>query len=227
MPIKDVKIEESWKEVLSEEFEKLYFENIKNSLLQSKKEGKQIYPPGPLIFNAFDTTPFGKVKVVIVGQDPYHNPGEAMGLCFSVPEGVRVPPSLVNIFKEIKDDLGLVPPGHGNLTEWAEQGVFLLNAFLTVEHRKPASHRSVGWEKFTDSVIVKLSELKKGLVFLLWGRFAQSKGVLIDQSKHYVLTAPHPSPLARGGFFGNRHFSKTNELLISQGKEPINWQINQ
>lgn len=227
MPIKDVKIEESWKEVLSEEFEKHYFENIKNSLLQSKKEGKQIYPPGPLIFNAFDTTPFGKVKVVIVGQDPYHNPGEAMGLCFSVPEGVRVPPSLVNIFKEIKDDLGLVPPGHGNLTEWAEQGVFLLNAFLTVEHRKPASHRSVGWEKFTDSVIVKLSELKKGLVFLLWGRFAQSKGVLIDQSNHYVLTAPHPSPLARGGFFGNRHFSKTNELLISQGKEPINWQINQ
>ena len=225
MNAKQVIMEDSWKDALSEEFEKEYFERIKQSLLNSRTTGRKVYPPGPLIFNAFNSTPFQKTKVIIVGQDPYHGPGEAMGLCFSVPKGVRVPPSLMNIYKELSTDLNHSIPNHGDLTHWAEQGVFLLNSILTVEHKRPASHRSIGWEQFTNEVIKTLSKKKEGLIFLLWGRYAQSKSDLIDQVQHYVLSAPHPSPLARGGFFNCRHFSKTNELLEKRGLEPIDWQI--
>lgn len=221
----DVKIEESWKKVLSEEFAKKYFDQIKQRLVETRSKGKKIYPPGSLIFNAFDSTPFERVKAVVVGQDPYHGPGEAMGLCFSVPRGIRVPPSLQNIYKEIYTDLGYDIPSHGDLTSWTSQGVLLLNAILTVEHRQAASHRSFGWEQFTDAVIKKLSDIRDNLVFLLWGRFAQSKSNLVDQSKHHVLTAPHPSPLAQG-FLGCKHFSKTNELLAKNGFEIIDWKIS-
>ena len=225
MNSKQVKMEDSWKEVLSDEFEKKYFDEIKQGLLKSRAMGRKVYPPGPLIFNAFNSTPFQNTKVIIVGQDPYHGPGEAMGLCFSVPKGIRVPPSLKNIYKELNTDLGHSIPTHGDLSDWAQQGVFLLNAILTVEHKRPASHRSIGWEQFTDKVIQTLSKKKEGLIFLLWGRYAQSKSSLINQAKHYVLLAPHPSPLARGGFFDCRHFSKTNELLVKQDLEPVDWQI--
>jgi uracil-DNA glycosylase len=219
----NVKIEASWKAVLAPEFEKEYFDRIRSFLVAEKKANKTIYPPGPLIFNAFNHTPFDKVKVVILGQDPYHNPGEAMGLCFSVPRGVNIPPSLINIYKEINTDLGLPVPKHGDLTSWADQGVLLLNAMLTVEARQPASHQHIGWQTFTDAVISTISKEKEGVVFLLWGKFAQGKKALIDELRHYVLEAAHPSPLARGAFFGCRHFSRTNELLQQQGLEPINW----
>ena len=223
--VDNVQIEAGWKAVLAEEFQQPYFTAIKSYLVEEKKAGKTIYPPGPLIFNAFNQTPFDQVKVVILGQDPYHNPGEAMGLCFSVPKGKKVPPSLVNIYKEIHRDLGLPIPSHGDLSAWASQGVLLLNAMLTVEANKPASHQKIGWQTFTDAVIRRVSEEKDGVVFLLWGKFAQGKQPLIDEMKHYVLTAPHPSPLAGDGFQGCGHFSRTNELLEKQGKSPVDWRV--
>lgn len=218
-------MEKGWKTVLAQEFQQPYFAAIKTFLVREMQAGKTIYPPGPLIFNAFNQTPFDQVKVVIIGQDPYHQPGQAMGLCFSVPKGVRVPPSLRNIYKEIKDNTGAEPPQHGDLTPWAQQGVFLLNAMLTVEHGKAGSHRKVGWQTFTDAVIKALSDKKEELVFLLWGNFAKGKKSLIDQSRHHVLEAVHPSPLAGNAFLGCQHFSKTNELLEKQGKSPIDWQL--
>ncbi|MCB9304826.1 MAG: uracil-DNA glycosylase [Lewinellaceae bacterium] len=221
----NVQIEESWKEALKKEFEQPYFQALVTFLRNEKKNGKTIYPPGPLIFNAFNTTPFDEVKVVILGQDPYHNPGEAMGLSFSVPKGVRIPPSLLNIYKELKEDLGVPIPNHGDLTQWAEQGVFLLNAMLTVERNKPRSHQKAGWQAFTDAVIRHLSDQREGLVFMLWGGFARQKNQLIDGSRHLVLEAAHPSPLAGGAFFGSRHFSKANAYLEKQGKEPVDWKL--
>ena len=194
-------------------------------LHEEKAAGKTIYPPGPQIFRAFDLTPLPDVKVVILGQDPYHGPGQAMGLSFSVPDGVPAPPSLKNIFREISDDLGLQMSGRPNLEKWARQGVLLLNTALTVLAGSPASHSRIGWQEFTDAVIRTVSERCDGVVFLLWGRFAQSKASLIDSSRHLVLMAAHPSPLAGGAFFGCRHFSKTNDYLISRGKSPIDWQL--
>lgn len=219
----DVKIEESWKRALAPEFEKPYFQSLARQLHAEKREGRTIYPPGPLIFEAFGLTPFEQVKVVLIGQDPYHGPGQAEGLSFSVPHGVAVPPSLVNIYKEIESDLGVTLHKDGSLRGWAEQGVFLLNAVLTVRAGQPASHSRIGWTQFTDAVIRTLSEQREFLVFLLWGNFARSKKELIDTTRHKVLEAPHPSPLARGAFFGCRHFSKTNELLLSRGETPIDW----
>jgi uracil-DNA glycosylase len=221
-----VKIEESWKAVLDQEFQQPYFQSIATFLKKEKAAGKKIYPPGSLIFNAFNSTPFDKVKVVILGQDPYNNPGEAMGLSFSVPKGVRVPPSLRNIYKELQSDLGIAPPNHGDLTAWAAQGVFLLNAMLTVEHKTAGAHRKIGWQDFTDAVIRKLSEKREGLVFMLWGGFARKKKTLIDADKHLILEAAHPSPLAGGAFFGSAHFSKANAYLEKQGKTPINWLLS-
>ena len=222
----DVKIEASWKEVLKGEFSKPYFQQIPLHLKTEKSQGKTIYPPGSLIFNAFNTTPFDKVKVVILGQDPYHGAGQAHGLCFSVQKGVPSPPSLVNIFKELQDDIGVEIPNHGNLTHWAQQGVFLLNASLTVRAGEPMSHSKIGWAEFTDTVIKKISELKKNVVFLLWGKFAQEKRVLIDESKHCILRSVHPSPLsAHAGFFGCKHFSKTNAYLVSKGIDPVDWSL--
>ena len=220
----DVRIESSWKSVLAGEFEKPYFISLEDTLHKEKKSGKVIYPPGPLIFNAFNLTPFDRVKVVIIGQDPYHNPGQAEGLSFSVPHGTACPPSLLNIYKEIHSDLGLdLSEKDGSLEGWARQGVFLLNAVLTVRAGQPTSHSGIGWSEFTDAVIRTLSERRSGLVFLLWGNFAKSKKPLIDLSKHHVLEAAHPSPLARGAFFGCRHFSKTNDILLKQGLQPIDW----
>ncbi len=219
----NVKIEESWKKVLKDEFEQPYFQGIASYLKKTKADGKTIYPPGPLIFNAFNTTPFEEVKAVILGQDPYHRPGEAMGLSFSVPKGVCIPPSLKNIYKELNDDLGVPIPDHGDLTEWAGQGVFLLNAMLTVERSKAGSHQKIGWQHFTDAVIRKLSQEREGLVFMLWGNFAKRKKELIDEKKHLVLEAAHPSPLAGGAFFGNHHFSKANAYLEKNGKKGIDW----
>ena len=223
----NVKIEPSWKEALKNEFTKPYFLEIVTFLKIEKNAGKIIYPPGPLLFNAFNQTPFNKVKVVIIGQDPYHNPGQAHGLSFSVPNGIKPPPSLVNIYKEIQKDLGIaMPAGYGNLTRWAEQGVLLLNAILTVRANEPASHAKIGWMNFTDTVITKISDEKKGVIFLLWGKFAQEKQLLIDETKHFVLKAAHPSPFsADKGFFGCKHFSKTNELLTDQGLPPIDWKL--
>ena len=221
----NVRIEESWKEALAGEFEKDYFLELVSELHREKAAGTVIYPPGPLIFNAFDKTPLPSLKVVILGQDPYHNPGEAMGLSFSVPDGVRIPPSLRNIFKEIESDLGIRMSGSSNLEPWARQGVLLLNSILTVRAGAAASHRSLGWEYFTDAVIRCISERCEGIVFLLWGRYARSKAVLIDSSRHHVLEAAHPSPLAGGAFFGCRHFSRTNELLIEEGRSPIDWKL--
>ncbi|MBP5210537.1 MAG: uracil-DNA glycosylase [Bacteroidales bacterium] len=221
----DVTIEPSWKKVLAEEFEKPYFSSLAQYLHDEKRAGKTIYPPGRLIFNAFNLTPFDKVKVVILGQDPYHGPGQAEGLSFSVPHGITAPPSLQNIYKEIEDDLGVKVNKDGSLESWAKQGVFLLNAILTVRASQPASHSKIGWETFTDAVIKAISDNKTGVVFLLWGNFARNKKELIDSSKHYILEAAHPSPLARGAFFGCKHFSKTNEILIKNGLEPINWTL--
>ena len=219
----DVKIEESWKRVLAPEFEKPYFQELARQLHEEKRAGKTIYPPGPLIFNAFNLTPFDQVKVVIIGQDPYHGPGQAEGLSFSVPHGMPLPPSLVNIYKEIETDLGVTLHKDGSLRGWAEQGVFLLNAVLTVRAGQPTSHSRIGWAEFTDAVIRTLSDQREGLVFLLWGNFARSKRELIDTGRHTVLEAAHPSPLARGAFFGCRHFSQTNRILQSQGLAPIDW----
>jgi uracil-DNA glycosylase len=222
----DVKIEDSWKKILKDEFSKPYFQQIARHLKTEKSQGKTIYPPGSLIFNAFNTTPFNKVKVVILGQDPYHGPNQAHGLCFSVQNGIPPPPSLINIFKELHEDIGVNIPNHGNLTHWARQGVFLLNASLTVRAGEPMSHAKIGWATFTDTVIKKISEIEKHVVFLLWGKFAQEKRVLIDESKHFILKAAHPSPLsAHAGFFGCKHFSKANAWLMSKGIDPIDWQL--
>lgn len=220
-----INIESSWKHQLIDEFQKPYFNELVSFLKEEKSKGVTIYPPGPLIFNAFKLTPFDKVRVVIIGQDPYHNPGEAMGLSFSVPQTKRIPPSLVNIYKEIKKDLNIEIPLHGDLTSWANQGVFLLNAMLTVEHKKAGSHKKSGWQKFTDGVIKCLSDKKENIIFLMWGRFAQSKKSLIDETKHFVLEAAHPSPLARNAFSGCSHFSRTNEILSKLGEHPIDWKI--
>lgn len=222
----NVKIEDSWKSVLKNEFTKPYFLEAVTFLKTEKALGKTIYPPGSLIFNAFNTTPFSQVKVVLLGQDPYHGKGQAHGLSFSVPEGVKPPPSLMNIFKEMHDDIGIPFPSHGNLTKWAAQGVLLLNASLSVRENEPLSHSAIGWTLFTDSVITKISAEKKNVVFLLWGKYAQQKQELIDETKHYVLKAAHPSPFsAYSGFFGCRHFSKTNEYLVQNGIDPIDWSL--
>lgn len=222
----DVKIEASWKNVLHEEFSKPYFLQIVTFLKTERSAGKTIYPPGGLIFNAFNTTPFEKVKVVLLGQDPYHGPGQAHGLSFSVPDGIPPPPSLVNIFKELQTDIGLPVPRHGNLTHWAQQGVLLLNASLTVRANEPMSHSKIGWAEFTDTVITKISAQKKNIVFLLWGKFAQEKQVLIDETRHQLLKAAHPSPFsADKGFFGCRHFSKTNKYLTENRIDPIDWKV--
>lgn len=222
----NVKMEASWKEVLKAEFTKPYFKQIAEHLKTEKAQGKTIYPPGPLIFNAFEQTPFTEVKAVILGQDPYHNTGQAMGLSFSVPAGVPVPPSLINIFKELHSDVGAPVPKQGDLTPWARQGVLLLNASLTVRAHEPMSHSKIGWQIFTNCVIATLSQQKANVVFLLWGKFAQEKSELIDGKKHYLLKAAHPSPLsANHGFFGCRHFSKTNQYLVKKGIAPIDWAL--
>lgn len=221
----DVRIEQSWKEALADEFGKPYFESLVRFLRQEKADGRKIFPPGSQIFRAFDLTPVNQVKVVILGQDPYHGPGQAHGLSFSVPEGVPAPPSLKNIFKEIETDLGVRMSGYPNLEKWAQQGVLLLNAVLTVRSGEAASHSRIGWEQFTDAVIRCISDRCEGVVFMLWGNFARSKRDLIDSSRHHVLEAAHPSPLARGAFFGCRHFSQANTLLVSRGLSPIDWRL--
>ena len=223
----DVQIEESWKEVLKDEWNKPYFGQITAHLKTERATGATIYPPGQLIFNAFNTTPFDDVKVVILGQDPYHGKGQAMGLSFSVSDGVRPPPSLENIFKELHTDIGMPIPKSGNLTKWAQQGVFLLNAILTVRAKEPASHQKTGWQEFTNKVIQVISDKKEGVVFMLWGKFAHEKQVLIDETKHFVLKAAHPSPYsADKGFFGCKHFSKANDLLTKQCKDAIDWSLS-
>ncbi len=219
-------IEDSWKKVLAGEFQKEYFRELKSFLVEERKQHR-VYPPGSKIFAAFDYTPFTKVKVVLLGQDPYHGQGQAHGLCFSVPMGVPKPPSLVNIFKELHDDLGLAIPPHGNLEAWARQGVLLLNATLTVRANQAGSHQHKGWEQFTDAAIRALAEQRENLVFMLWGNYAQAKAELVDGNKHCILKAPHPSPFsANQGFFGCRHFSRANDFLIRAGKEPVDWQIS-
>ncbi len=219
----DVKIEQSWKELLKDEFEKEYFINLVNFVKQEYKT-RTIYPPGKDIFNAFDLCPVDKVKVVIIGQDPYHGKGQAHGLCFSVKDEITVPPSLRNIYKELNDDIGKVIPETGNLEHWAKQGVLMLNATLTVRAGQAGSHQGKGWETFTDAAIKQIAETKENLVFLLWGAYAQKKGQVINTDKHYILKSPHPSPLsAHNGFFGSKHFSKTNNFLKSIGKEEIKW----
>ena len=219
----DVKIEDSWKKQLHNEFENDYFVNLTN-FIRNEYQTKQIFPPAKLIFNAFDHTPFDKVKVVILGQDPYHNDGQAHGLSFSVNDGIQFPPSLINIFKEINTDLGIPIPKSGNLTRWADQGVLLLNATLTVQAHQAGSHQNKGWEKFTDAAIKKLAEERENIVFILWGSYAQKKAAFIDGNKHLILKSVHPSPLsAHRGFFGNKQFSQINEYLISKGLTPIQW----
>ncbi len=218
-------LEEGWKKALAEEFGAEYMRELKKKLVEEMKAGIVLYPPAKQIFNAFNLTPFDKVKVVILGQDPYHSRGQAHGLSFSVSNGINPPPSLVNIFKEIESDLGIkISKANGNLGNWAKQGVLLLNAILTVRADSPASHRNLGWEKLTDAVIKSLSDKKENLVFLLWGKFAQEKEDLIDTKKHLILKAPHPSPFsANSGFFGCKHFSKTNDYLLKTGQTPIGW----
>ncbi len=223
----NVKINDTWKIALAEEFKKPYFLEIIHFLKTEKASGKIIYPAGSLIFNAFNETTFDKLKVVILGQDPYHGPNQAHGLSFSVNDGIKPPPSLVNIFKELKNDIGLdLPDDYGNLTTWARQGVLLLNAALTVRNGEPLSHAKFGWSQFTNAVIENISDKKENIVFLLWGKFAQEKAYLIDEGKHHILQAPHPSPFsAHKGFLGCKHFSKTNEILVKNGIEPIDWKI--
>ncbi|HNZ68834.1 MAG: uracil-DNA glycosylase [Prolixibacteraceae bacterium] len=219
----NVRIEPTWKEVLEDEFQKPYFEAL-TRFVKEEYASHRVFPPGSLIFNAFDKCPFDRVKVVILGQDPYHGPGQAHGLCFSVPDGVEFPPSLQNIFTEIESDLGIKAPRSGNLERWAGQGVFLLNAILTVTAHVAGSHQNQGWEIFTDRVIHLLAENHENLVFMLWGNYAQQKGKFIDPSRHLVLKSVHPSPLSvYRGFFGNRHFSKANEYLQAHGKTPVAW----
>ena len=221
----EVKIEQSWKSALEGEFEKPYFASLVNTLRQEKAAGVTIFPPGRQIFRAFDLTPMDKVKVVILGQDPYHGVGQAHGLSFSVPTGVPAPPSLKNIFKEIESDLGVQMSGCPNLEKWAQQGVLLLNAVLTVRSGEAASHSRIGWQEFTDAVIKYISDRCEGVVFMLWGNFARTKSALIDSTRHCVLEAAHPSPLARGAFFGCRHFSRANDYLNATGRAPIDWQL--
>ena len=218
-------IEESWKIILKDEFQKEYFAELK-TFLTAEKKIYSIYPKGGDTFSAFNLCSFNSTKVVVIGQDPYHGSGQAHGLSFSVPIGIKPPPSLKNIFKELHTDLNFEIPNHGDLTSWAQQGVLLLNATLTVRAKQAASHQKKGWEQFTNRVIKEISDKKEGIVFLLWGKFAQDKEVLIDSTKHHILTAPHPSPFsAHSGFFGCKHFSKTNYLLLQQNQDPINWQI--
>ncbi|MBE6239193.1 MAG: uracil-DNA glycosylase [Bacteroidales bacterium] len=221
----DVRIEKSWKDALADEFGKPYFESLVRYLHSEKSAGRKIYPPGSQIFRAFELTPLENLKVVILGQDPYHGPGQAHGLSFSVSAGVPAPPSLKNIFKEIESDLGVKMSGYPDLEKWARQGVLLLNAVLTVRAGEPTSHSKIGWQEFTDAVIRYISDNCEGVVFLLWGNFARTKSALIDHSKHHVLEAAHPSPLARGAFFGCRHFSQTNALLAGMGKSLIDWKL--
>jgi uracil-DNA glycosylase len=221
----NAQIEPGWKEVLKEEFASPYFASLKDFIIGEKKK-YNVYPPGSQIFNAFNHTPFDRVQVVLLGQDPYHGAGQAHGLCFSVPHGIAPPPSLVNIFKELNSDLGFSIPIHGNLVKWADQGVLLLNATLTVRANQAGSHQGKGWEQFTDTVIGKISEKKVGIVFILWGKYAHAKETLIDQNKHYILKAAHPSPFsAYNGFFGCKHFSKTNDLLAKHGLPEIDWRL--
>ncbi|EGK8255411.1 uracil-DNA glycosylase [Campylobacter coli] len=224
--IEDIKINDDWKEFLKEEFNKNYFLEIKKRYIQALNNNAIIYPPANLTFNAFNLTPLDKLKIVLLGQDPYHQPNQAMGLSFSVPYGVKIPPSLLNIYKELKTDLNIEPSKSGDLSSWAKQGILLLNSILSVEARKPASHSSWGWQEFSDAVISKLSLEKSGLIFVLWGNYAKSKKALIDTNKHFILEAAHPSPLARTGFLGCKHFSKANEILRNLGKNPINWQLD-
>lgn len=223
----DVKIDPSWRQLLAEEFTQPYFEAIKQFILLEKQKGKRVYPPGPLIFNAFNLTPFDQVRVVILGQDPYHGPGQAHGLCFSVPNGIRQPPSLLNIFKELKNDLHIDAPMHGNLEAWAKQGVLLLNAVLTVNESEAASHKNAGWERYTDAVIKAISAKRQHVVFILWGRFAQNKESLIDASRHCIIKSAHPSPLsANDGFFGSKPFSKANTYLREHRIKEIDWRLS-
>ncbi|EAH6867780.1 uracil-DNA glycosylase [Campylobacter upsaliensis] len=220
-----IKINADWLEFLEEEFKNPYFLDIKRQYIETLKAGKNIYPPANLTFNAFNLTPLNSLKIVLLGQDPYHKQNQAMGLSFSVPKGVPIPPSLRNIFKELNADLGVKIPQNGDLSAWARQGVLLLNAIFSVEENKPLSHSLWGWQEFSDQIIKKLSFEKEGLIFILWGKFAQSKKSLIDTRKHFILEAAHPSPLARQGFLGCRHFSKSNALLEKLGKEPIKWDL--
>lgn len=223
---KPVELHPSWMKAIGGEFDAEYMKQLKQFLIQEKQAGKVVFPPGSLIFNALNTTPLNKIKVVILGQDPYHGPAQAHGLCFSVPQGVRPPPSLQNIFKEINQDLGLPIPSHGCLQTWAEQGVLLLNATLTVQQAKAGSHQGKGWETFTDAVINAVNVQSRGVVFALWGSYAHKKGAMIDKSKHLVLKSVHPSPLsAYRGFFGCKHFSQINQYLIQQGEAPIDWSL--
>ncbi|EOH7148474.1 uracil-DNA glycosylase [Campylobacter coli] len=224
--IEDIKINDDWKEFLKEEFSKNYFLEIKKHYIQALNNNAIIYPPANLTFNAFNLTPLDGLKIVLLGQDPYHQPNQAMGLSFSVPYGVKIPPSLLNIYKELKTDLNIEPSKSGDLSSWAKQGILLLNSILSVEAGKPASHSSWGWQEFSDAVISKLSLEKSGLIFMLWGNYAKSKKALIDTNKHFILEAAHPSPLARTGFLGCKHFSKANEILRNLGKNPINWQLD-
>lgn len=221
----EVKIDESWKEILQAEFDKTYFKELV-AFVKNEYKTHRVFPPAQLIFNAFDSCPFDKVKVVLLGQDPYHGVGQAHGLCFSVNENIALPPSLINIYKEISDDLGITPLQSGNLIRWANQGVLLLNATLTVRANKPGSHQNKGWEQFTDAVIQAISDKKEGVVFLLWGNYAKQKGAKIDHTKHLVLESGHPSPMSanKGYWFGNKHFSKTNNYLTNKNLSPIDWQ---
>ncbi len=224
--MRQIGISESWKLHLGTEFKQSYMDDLREYLLQRKQAGANIYPPGKLIFNAFNSTPFEQVRVVIIGQDPYHGPGQAHGLAFSVPSGLQVPPSLVNIYKELQQDTGFIIPQHGNLKSWTENGVLLLNAVLTVEQGKAGAHQGKGWEYFTDRVIQVLNDESEGLVFMLWGAYAQSKGRLLNAEKHCVLKSPHPSPLsAYRGFLGCKHFSRANAYLQQRGRQPVNWQL--
>ena len=224
---REIHLEASWKSRLAGDFEQPYMLNLRQFLLGRKQSGAIVYPPGNRIFGAMDSTPFAEVKVVILGQDPYHGPGQAHGLCFSVRDDVAVPPSLVNIYKEIEQDLGSRPPASGNLQHWADQGVLLLNAVLTVERGQAGAHQGKGWEQFTDRIVSELNEGREGLVFMLWGSYAMKKGTHIDRDRHLVLTAPHPSPLsAHRGFFGCRHFSQANTWLQQHGQKPIRWALD-
>ena len=219
-----IQLEDSWLQVLGNEFEQEYMQQLRSFLQAEKAARRVIYPPGPQIFNAFKHTPLPKVKVIILGQDPYHGPGQAHGLCFSVPEGIDIPPSLRNIYRELEQDLGVPAPRHGCLTAWAEQGVLLLNSVLSVRRGQAASHQGRGWEQFTDRVIAVINEQRQGAVFMLWGSYAQRKGAMVNAGKHLLLKAPHPSPLsAHRGFFGCRHFSRANDYLQQQGQTPVNW----